>query len=256
MSVNNRHSFLLSRSYLFFHLKISLRSNVLRSEISLLRAAPTRACISRFRERIGRRIGERLFLRREYYASGIVSLLHNEPCGRSDENLPSARRVSGRSINTRFIDFETRCFPAFVTRPITIGRRECRPQAVFGVKAKVPVHVDRSSVSRGPKMDSCAIERARFVFSTKMATSLARSRAQRPLVSRSRLNRWFSRVSPRVEITTVTRVDGDLNVPRALYPDLFNEGRRVSPLSINADLISRCPRCVYAAIEAAEAVQS
>lgn len=119
---------------------------------------------------------------------------------------------------------------------ITIGRRECRPQAVFGVKAKVPVHVDRSSVSGGPKMDSCAIERARFVFSTKMAMSLARSRAQRPLVSRSRLNRCFSRVSPRVEITTATRVDGDLNVPRALYPDLFNERRRVSPLSINANL--------------------
>lgn len=141
--------------------------------------------------------GERLFLAEDITRVALSCLLHNASCGRSDDNLPSARRTY--SMNTRFIDFETRRFPHDRRPLITIGHcRECRPQTVFGVKAKVPVPADRSSVSRGPKMDSSAlIERARFAFSTKMATSLARSRVQRPL-GRSRLNRQlFARLAAR-----------------------------------------------------------
>lgn len=138
-----------------------------------------------------------------------------------------------------------------------IGRRVSRPQTVFGVKAKVPVPADRSSVSRGPKMDSSAIERARFAFSTKMATSLARSRVQRrcPLLARSRLNRaWFSCVSPRVEITTATRDGPEIQTFRAHFISIYLT--RASPLSINANLVSRRPRYVYAAIRAAEAARA
>jgi len=72
-------------------------------------------------------------------------------------------------------------------------------EPVFGVKAEATA--DRSlSMSRGPKMDPCArdssLERARLALSTKMATSLARSRVQRLASELS-----FRLRLPRVEIT-------------------------------------------------------
>lgn len=75
VSVNNRHSFVLSRSHRFFflHRKISLRSNVLRSsDLSFTRVHFTFPRKDRPSHR------RTAFPRRGYYASGIVSLLHNE----------------------------------------------------------------------------------------------------------------------------------------------------------------------------------
>jgi len=76
-------------------------------------------------------------------------------------------------------------------------------------------------------------------------------------ISHFRLNRWFSRISPSVEITASTRVNG-MARRTAIQTCVYFVSiilTKESFLSINADLISRCLRCVYTVIGAAEAIK-
>lgn len=121
-----------------------------------------------------------------------------------------------------------------VARSIAINARagpSC-PNSVFGVKAEVPplplIDLQCRAVLKWilARARDFSLERARFALSTKMATSLARSRVHCVVLAPLRLVESMSHllagafraVLPRVEVTASTPAAGDSNIPRACAP--------------------------------------
>lgn len=173
---------------------------------------------------------------RGYYASGIVSLLHNELL------QPEAMRIfpvhrecrsgvfpSNISVRFRFATVSIRRLRSTESGKIVVSRR---PQTVFGVKAKVPfpyiIDLQCRAVLKWIRERS---NEPAWHFQPKWRRPWRGhvSNISRRVLNWSICSRCFS---PCIEITAA----GNLNVPRAAYFILICSSSSISLLLIDANL--------------------